>query len=47
MKSYIPGEVEMQKQWHVIDAEGQILGRLATQAANMLTGKTNPYIRPL
>ena len=46
MKSYIPGEVEMQKQWHVIDAEGQILGRLATQAANMLTGKDKPVYTP-
>ena len=37
MKSYIPGESEMHKQWHVIDADGQILGRLATRAANLLT----------
>jgi large subunit ribosomal protein L13 len=46
MKSYIPGKVEMQKQWHVIDAEGQILGRLATRAANLLTGKNKPVYTP-
>lgn len=46
MKSYIPGEKEMQKQWHVIDAEGQILGRLATRAANLITGKDKPVYTP-
>ncbi len=46
MKSYIPGEKEMQKQWHVVDAEGQILGRLATRVANLLTGKNKAVYTP-
>jgi large subunit ribosomal protein L13 len=46
MKSFIPGEKEMQKQWHVIDAEGQILGRLATRVAGLLTGKDKAIYTP-
>ena len=46
MKSYIPGEQEMNKAWHVIDAEGQVLGRLATRAANLLTGKDKAVYTP-
>lgn len=33
-------------QWHVIDAEDQILGRMATQIADMLRGKDKPYYTP-
>lgn len=46
MKSFIPGESEMQKQWHVVDAQGQILGRLATRVARLLTGKDKPIYTP-
>lgn len=46
MKSYIPGERDMQKQWHVVDAEDQILGRLATRVANLLTGKDKAIYTP-
>jgi large subunit ribosomal protein L13 len=46
MKSYIPGEKDMQKQWHVVDAENQILGRLATRVANLLTGKDKAVYTP-
>ena len=46
MKSFIPNEKDMEKQWHVIDAEGQILGRLATRAARLLTGKDKPVYTP-
>ena len=46
MKSFIPGEKEIQRQWHVVDAEGQILGRLATRVANLLTGKDKPVFTP-
>jgi len=46
MKSFIPQEKDIQKQWHVIDAEGQILGRLATRAARLLTGKDKPIYTP-
>ena len=46
MKSFIPRERDMQKRWHVIDAEGQILGRLASRAAQILTGKDKPIYTP-
>jgi len=46
MKSFIPRDRDIQKQWHVIDAEGQILGRLATRAARLLTGKDKPIYTP-
>lgn len=46
MKSFIPQEKDMNKQWHVIDAEGQILGRLATKVARLLTGKDKPVYTP-
>ncbi len=46
MKSFIPREKEIQKQWHVVDAEGQILGRLATRVARLLTGKDKPIYTP-
>jgi large subunit ribosomal protein L13 len=46
MKSFIPREKDIQKRWHVIDADGQILGRLATRAARLLTGKDKPMYTP-
>jgi len=46
MKSFIPREKDIQKHWHVIDAEGQILGRIATRAARLLTGKDKPIYTP-
>ena len=46
MKSFVPQEKDIKKRWHVIDAEGQILGRLATRAARLLTGKDKPIYTP-
>jgi large subunit ribosomal protein L13 len=46
MKSYIPREEEIKRHWHIIDAEGQVLGRLATRAARLLTGKDKPIYTP-
>jgi large subunit ribosomal protein L13 len=46
MKSFIPRDRDIQKHWHVIDADGQILGRLATKAARLLTGKDKPIYTP-
>jgi len=42
MKSFIPGEKEIDRKWHVVDADGKILGRLATRVAKLLTGKDKP-----
>jgi len=46
MKSYIPDEKAIGKKWHVIDAEGQVLGRLATRVARLITGKNKPIYTP-
>jgi large subunit ribosomal protein L13 len=46
MKSFIPRDRDIQKHWHIIDADGQILGRLATKAARLLTGKDKPIYTP-
>ena len=46
MKSFIPSEKDMRKRWHVVDAEGQVLGRLATRVATLLTGKNKPVYTP-
>lgn len=42
MKTFQPKVKEMKRKWHLIDANGQILGRLATKIAQLLTGKTKP-----
>lgn len=39
-----PGEID--RQWYLVDAEGQTLGRLATQIADTLRGKTKPVYTP-
>jgi large subunit ribosomal protein L13 len=46
MKSPIPRKRDIQRKWHVIDAEGQILGRLASRAATILMGKNKPIYTP-
>lgn len=39
MKTFQPKEKEVTRQWHLIDAKGEILGRLSTRIATFLTGK--------
>lgn len=46
MKTFIPGKDELKKKWYLIDAEGKILGRLATQIAMILSGKNKPIYTP-
>ena len=46
MNTYMPKESEVTRQWHVVDAEGQTLGRLATVVANLLRGKNKPTYTP-
>ena len=46
MKSFIPGEREINRKWHVVDADGQVLGRLATRVATLITGKNKPIYTP-
>jgi large subunit ribosomal protein L13 len=42
MKTPIPTEGQIVRQWHVVDAEGQVLGRMASKAALILMGKHKP-----
>lgn len=44
-KTYTP-RGDMQVKWYVIDAEGQVLGRLATKIASVLRGKHQPTFSP-
>ncbi|MGH9433162.1 MAG: 50S ribosomal protein L13 [Terriglobia bacterium] len=46
MRTYLQGLRRGKVQWHVLDAEGQVLGRLATRAAMLLMGKTCPDFTP-
>ena len=42
MKTYLPKVNLEERKWHVIDANGAILGRLAAQVADILRGKNKP-----
>jgi large subunit ribosomal protein L13 len=42
MHTYTANLKTLERQWHVIDAEGLVLGRLATRAARLLMGKHRP-----
>jgi len=46
MKTYSAKAADLQPTWYVIDAEGQILGRLASQIAQILRGKHKPTFTP-
>lgn len=46
MKTHLPKVNVDQRKWHVIDADGAILGRLAVQVANILRGKDTPVYTP-
>ncbi len=45
-KSYYPKSSEIDRKWFVVDADGQILGRLATRIAHILLGKHKPTFTP-
>src|SRR3974377_1486852 len=46
MKTVFPSKSEIQRSWFVLDASTAPLGRLATQAARILMGKTKPTLTP-
>ena len=46
MKSFIAKPHEVERKWYVIDAEGQNLGRMASQIAAILRGKNKPTYTP-
>ena len=46
MRTYSPKPGDIQREWHVIDATDIVLGRLASQTANLLRGKHKPIFAP-
>jgi large subunit ribosomal protein L13 len=46
MKTYLPKINVDQRKWHVINADGAVLGRLAVQIANVLRGRNKPVYTP-
>ena len=46
MKTYSAKAADLQPQWYIIDAEGQVLGRVASQIAQILRGKHKPTFTP-
>jgi large subunit ribosomal protein L13 len=46
MKTHLPKVNLDQRKWHVIDADGAVLGRLAAQVADILRGKNKPVYTP-
>jgi large subunit ribosomal protein L13 len=46
MRTYQPTPATIERKWHVIDADGLVLGRLATEIANILRGKHKPTWAP-
>lgn len=46
MRTYIPKANEIERKWYVVDANGLVLGRLATKIATVLRGKNKPQFTP-
>jgi len=46
VKTFMAKAESIERKWYVLDAEGQVLGRLATQAATILRGKNKPIFTP-
>ena len=46
MKSFMASKEQVQRKWHLVDADGAILGRMAAKIAPILMGKTKPTYTP-
>jgi large subunit ribosomal protein L13 len=46
MSTPVPKESEIERKWFVVNADGQVLGRLATRVATILRGKHKPTFSP-
>lgn len=46
MKTYTPKVTDIQRRWLVVDAENKVLGRLASEVAQLLRGKHKPMYTP-
>jgi len=45
-KTFLPQKNAIEKKWWLVDADGVVLGRLASQVANILRGKNRPHYTP-
>ncbi len=46
MKTFMPKAENIERKWYIVDAEGQTLGRLASEVAKVLSGKCKPIYTP-
>lgn len=46
MKTFVPKQDDIERRWYVVDADGQVLGRLASRVAQILRGKHKPMYTP-
>jgi len=46
LRTFSPKPADITRTWHVIDADGAVLGKIATQAATLLKGKHKPIYAP-
>lgn len=46
MRTFTPRPSDIQRTWHVVDADGLVLGRLSTEVARLLRGKHKPIFAP-
>jgi large subunit ribosomal protein L13 len=46
MKTFLPKDYLSQRKWHIVDANGIVLGQLATRVADLLRGKHKPIFTP-
>ena len=46
MRTYFPKKGDIEPRWFLIDAEGQVLGRLSTTIATIISGKNKPTYTP-
>ena len=46
MKTFVPKEADIKRDWYVVDAEGKTAGRLAVVIANVLRGRNKPTYTP-
>ena len=46
MRTYFPKQGDIEPRWFVIDAEGKVLGRLSTEIARIISGKSKPTYTP-
>jgi large subunit ribosomal protein L13 len=46
LRTYAPKVAEIERAWHLVDADGLVLGRLASEVARLLRGKHRPIFAP-